>query len=199
MRNQPPRFTTTGECVKGGRGSRSPVGDRVSTRAKPLPLIELHTKNAPGHRGRDRRACPGCLTASAGYGAEPQVLTSGQNTNILRTLNKLSNKQGNPNMNTNDKLTLQALKLKELQSTGCTGGGDVIGQFLEQDEVKAKMKNLCAYVSPALFDEVGQICELLDLSKRQVIEMAVVDFLAKAWDVIEKTGALSSAPSKDEA
>lgn len=93
-------------------------------------------------------------------------------------------------MDTREKLLLQALKLKELNTQGHTGGGDLIGQFLEQDDVKAKMKNLCAYVSPALFDEVTQIGELLDLSKRQIVEMAVIDFLAKARDVVKETNAL---------
>jgi hypothetical protein len=97
-------------------------------------------------------------------------------------------------MKTSEKLTLQALKLKELNTQGVSGPGDFVGQMVDQDDqLKAKLKNLCAYVSPALFDEVTQICELLDLSKRQVVEMAVRDFLDKAWDVLNETGALPGA------
>jgi hypothetical protein len=103
-------------------------------------------------------------------------------------------------MKTIDKLTLQALKLKELNTEGHTGGGDLIGQFLEQDDVKEKMKNLCAYISPALFDEVSNIGDLLNLSKRQIVEMAVIDFVAQAWEVINQTGALETPapPTADQ-
>jgi hypothetical protein len=99
-------------------------------------------------------------------------------------------------MNSRDKLLLQALKLKELNTQGFTGDGDLVGQVIEQDEAKAKMKNLCAYISPVLFDEVNQVGELLNLSKRQIVEMAVIDFLAKAHDVIEEVGAMPVQQAK---
>jgi hypothetical protein len=101
-------------------------------------------------------------------------------------------------MNSREKLLLQALKLKELTTQGVTGDGDLVGQLVEQDEVKAKMKNLCAYISPALFDEVNQVGELLNLSKRQIVEMAVIDFLAKAWEVVHEIGALPAEQAKGE-
>lgn len=103
-------------------------------------------------------------------------------------------------MNSRDKLLLQVLKLKELNTQGFTGDGDLVGQVIEQDEAqaKAKMKNLCAYISPVLFDEVNQVGELLSLSKRQIVEMAVIDFLAKAHAVIEEVGAMPDEAGKGE-
>lgn len=98
-------------------------------------------------------------------------------------------------MKTVDKLTLHALRLKELNSRGFTGA-DLTEIALDQNEgLKEKLKNLCAYISPALFDQVTEISELLGLTKREIVEMAVIDFLAKSWEIIEQTGAMEEHPS----
>lgn len=90
-------------------------------------------------------------------------------------------------MNTHQTLMLQALKIKQLNTQGFTAtSGDLIGDFLEQPDVKAKMKNICAFISPQLFGEVEEMGNLLDLSKRQIVEMALVDFLNKAQAVIQE-------------
>lgn len=90
-------------------------------------------------------------------------------------------------MNTHQTLMLQALKIKQLNTQGFMAtSGDLIGDFLEQPDVKAKMKNICAFISPQLFGEVEEMGNLLDLSKRQIVEMALVDFLNKAQAVIQE-------------
>jgi hypothetical protein len=90
-------------------------------------------------------------------------------------------------MNTNQTLQLQALKIKQRNTQGFSAiSGDPIGDFLEQPDVKAKMKNICAFISPQLFSEVEEMGDLLDLSKRQIVEMALVDFLNKAQSVLQE-------------
>ena len=93
-------------------------------------------------------------------------------------------------MRTDDTLRLQALKLKELNTRGYSGG-DLIEQLLEAnpEQAKAKMRNICAFITPEMFDQVEGVCNLLSLSKRQVIEMALTDFLEKADKIVEDTGA----------
>jgi hypothetical protein len=91
-------------------------------------------------------------------------------------------------MNTYQTRQLQALKIKQLNTQGfTTTGGDLIGQLIEgQEEAKVKMKNICAFITPELFTEVEEMGNLLDLSKRQIVEMALVDFLNKAQSVLQE-------------
>ena len=91
-------------------------------------------------------------------------------------------------MNTNQTLLLQALKVKQINTQGFSAtSGDLIGQLIEgQDDVKVKMKNICAFISPELFNQVEDMGQLLDLSKRQIVEMALVDFLDKANSIIQE-------------
>jgi len=92
-------------------------------------------------------------------------------------------------MRTDDTLLLQALKLKELNTRGWSGG-DLVEQLLDSNpEAKEKMRNICAFIHPELFAQVEGVCSLLSLSKRQVVEMALIDFLAKADTIMEQTGA----------
>lgn len=92
-------------------------------------------------------------------------------------------------MRTDDTLRLQALKLKELNTRGWSGP-DLLEHLIEANpQVKEKMRNICAFISPELFDQVEGVCSLLSLSKRQVVEMALHDFLTKADSIMEETGA----------
>lgn len=93
-------------------------------------------------------------------------------------------------MRTEETLMLQALRLKELNTKGWSGP-DLIEQMVDSNPefAKEKMRNICAFISPELFSNVEGVCSLLSLSKRQVVEMALIDFLAKADAIMEETGA----------
>jgi hypothetical protein len=58
---------------------------------------------------------------------------------------------------------------------------------LEQAE-KAKMRNVCALIAVPLFDRLEGACALLDLTKRQFIEAALIEALDKADKIIEDEG-----------
>lgn len=97
-------------------------------------------------------------------------------------------------MRSDETLLLQALKLKQLGDNGHTGDGDLIEQLLLQNPETAqmKMRNICAFISPELFGQVAQVCDVLSLSKRQVVEMALVDLMEKANKIISETEALKA-------
>ena len=97
-------------------------------------------------------------------------------------------------MRSNETLLLQALKLKQLGDKGFSGDGDMLELLLLQnpEAAKEKMRNICAFISPELFDDVSNVCNILSLSKRELIEMALVDVLEKAHKVIDETGALKA-------
>lgn len=92
-------------------------------------------------------------------------------------------------MRTEETLLLQVLKLKQLNYQG--SDIDFVEQALIQnpDEVKTKMRNICAFISTELFDSVEGVCSMLALSKRRVVEMALIDFMGKAEKVITDAGA----------
>lgn len=91
-------------------------------------------------------------------------------------------------MKTDEFLTLQALKFKQSHSGGIRfDGTDLFQHVIDSDpEVKAKLRNICAFIQPGLFDQIEEICTMLDLSKREFVEMALIDLVAKAHSTIEK-------------
>ncbi len=92
-------------------------------------------------------------------------------------------------MKLDEVLQLQVLKLKALNS-GQTFSGRVMDQLIEQSEGKVEFRNMCAKVSPQLYENLEQVCNLLDMTKRQFIEAAVVEAVSKAEELIERHGAL---------
>ena len=93
-------------------------------------------------------------------------------------------------MKSEEMLMLQALKLKKLNSKGYDGP-DLVEQLILQnpDATKEKLRNICAFISPELFADIDSLCGLLDLSKREFVEMALIDLVAKAHAVIQQTNA----------
>ena len=87
-------------------------------------------------------------------------------------------------------LMLQALKLKKLNTRGYDGM-DLVQHLVDQnEEAKTKLRNICAFISPELFEEINSLTNLLDLSKREFVEMALQDLVAKSHAVLEQTNAM---------
>jgi hypothetical protein len=47
------------------------------------------------------------------------------------------------------------------------------------------MKNVCAMIHQNLFDQLSETCALLDISKRSFIEMALIEALNRAHEIME--------------
>lgn len=97
-------------------------------------------------------------------------------------------------MKTDETLLLQALKLKQLGHTGHSLDGDLIEQLAlsNPEAAKTDMRNICAFISQPLFDDVTDVCQILSLSKRQIVEMALIDVMEKAHKIINETEALKA-------
>ena len=94
-------------------------------------------------------------------------------------------------MKTDEVLILQALKFKQLHTQGTEISGDLIGNLIDKSpELKEKMRNICAFISPQLFEEIEGLCGMLELSKRQFVEMALNDMVGKAKATIAQFDAL---------
>lgn len=95
-------------------------------------------------------------------------------------------------MNTREILILKTLQFKQLQQQGHSlEASDLVDQLLASDPQKADelSKNVCARLPIHLVHELESICGLLNLNKREVITLAVEDFLEKAAATLEEFGA----------
>ena len=93
-------------------------------------------------------------------------------------------------MKSEEILMLQALKLKKFNTRGYDGM-DLVQHLVDQnEEAKTKLRNICAFISPELFEEINSLTNLLDLSKREFVEMALQDLVAKSHAVLEQTNAM---------
>ena len=83
-------------------------------------------------------------------------------------------------MNTRETLVLKTLLWK--QTLTGAGHGDLVDQFLADQPGTADelTKNICARVPLQLAKEMELVGGMLDLNKREIITLAVNDFLDKA-------------------
>jgi len=89
-------------------------------------------------------------------------------------------------MNTRETLVLKSLQLKQLNSGGDTAR--FVDAILEQNPAEAERltKNVCARIPLALAEKMEILGNLLDLNKREIITMAVRDFLEEAEATLEE-------------
>jgi len=103
-------------------------------------------------------------------------------------------------MNTRDTLTLKALLLKQsIHGTGM--GSDMVDIFLEKnpEEMKSEMRNICAFIHKDLFAKVETTCTNLGLSKRQLVEMALIDIMEKADSIMARHNVFEGIDNQEEA
>ena len=87
-------------------------------------------------------------------------------------------------MNTRETLVYKTLAWK--QTLTGTGTGDLVDHLLEQnpEQADALIKNVCARVPLQLAKDMETLGGMLDLNKREIITMALNDFLDKARDTL---------------
>ena len=92
-------------------------------------------------------------------------------------------------MNTRETLVFKTLAWKQ---TLTGSGADLVDHLLDQDQEKADelTKNVCARVPLQLAQDMEAVGGMLDLNKREIITMALHDFLDKAKSVIDEFDAL---------
>ena len=83
-------------------------------------------------------------------------------------------------MNTSETLILKTLQFKA--SNSGVGNSHFVDHLLEQNPDKADeiTKNVCARIPLGLAEEMESLGALLDLNKREIITLALHDFLEKA-------------------
>lgn len=89
-------------------------------------------------------------------------------------------------MKTNEILTLQALKFKKSLLNGASDLSDSDPVWLS--DTNEKTRNICAFISMPLSDEIDRLCAVLSISKRRFVELSLRDMAEKANGVIEGVG-----------
>ena len=91
-------------------------------------------------------------------------------------------------MNTREILVFKTLAWKQTLTTGGLGslGADLVDRALDENPEQADTltKNVCARVPLQLAQDMEAVGGMLDLNKREIITMALNDFLDKARDTI---------------
>lgn len=90
-------------------------------------------------------------------------------------------------MNLDDLIQLQVLKLKA--TTSGANASRLLDRAIEEGQVP-ELRQMCAKVSPQLYEALDNVCGLLDLSKRQFIEYAVAEAVHKAQEALQRSGAM---------
>jgi hypothetical protein len=118
----------------------------------------------------------------------PKALQNQKSAHIITMRGKIINKQEHI-MNTRETLILKALDFKNVH-TGASIDG-LVDTLLAQnpDQADAITKNVCARIPLALAEEMEQLGGLIGLNKREIITMAIVDFLEKAKGVMDEFNA----------
>jgi hypothetical protein len=93
-------------------------------------------------------------------------------------------------MNLDETVRLQALKLKQMHTRGSSEPDAILDMFANDpanaEQLKALTRNICAHISVELFNEVEGLCEMLSLSKRRFVELALTEAIAKASSVVNE-------------
>lgn len=101
-------------------------------------------------------------------------------------------------MNTTDTLTLKALLLKQSIEGHGPISEHLIDHAIKSNPEQKDLRNICAFISTELFAKVEQTCQNLELSKRQLIEMALIDIIAKAEEIISRHNVFEALDKTEE-
>ena len=92
-------------------------------------------------------------------------------------------------MNTDQILTLQALKFKqELMQGQQDLPTDAPAWMRDVDPGADDTRNICALISVPLFEQINTVCSVLSMSKRRFVELALRDLTEKAVQAIANVG-----------
>ena len=96
-------------------------------------------------------------------------------------------------MNTREILVFKTLAWKQTLTTGGLGSlnADLVDRALDEnpEQADALTKNVCARVPLQLAQDMEAVGGMLDLNKREIITMALNDFLDKARDTLTEFNA----------
>ena len=93
-------------------------------------------------------------------------------------------------MNMREPLILKALAFKQLQEG--SGHGDLVDALMEQnvDLRETLTRNICAQIPKELYKEIEFYSSVMDLNNREIITLALNNFLDQARDTLKEFDAM---------
>lgn len=93
-------------------------------------------------------------------------------------------------MNMRETLILKALSFKQLHQG--SGHGDMVDAILDSnEEVRENLtRNICAQIPKELYKEIEFFSSVMDLNKREIITLALNNFLDEARATLEEFDAM---------
>ncbi len=94
-------------------------------------------------------------------------------------------------MKTSEILQLQALKLKRqvLQDNPDMGEADRVPEWMRDSyDASGESRNICAMVPVALFEEIQRLSDVMSISKRRMVELALRDIAIDANRALGRVG-----------
>ena len=89
-------------------------------------------------------------------------------------------------------------QLERLVASGAATREDGSPATLE-DVVPLKLQNVCAKLEQSLVDRLDQALSVLDMTKRDFVELALIEALNKVDEILEQTDAFEFVDAKSEA
>lgn len=91
----------------------------------------------------------------------------------------------------------EVIRMKALQLKAVAAGitmTETFEQLMDSPEAieEFKMRQVCAMVTPQLFQELEGTCQLLGMSKRKFVEAALIDAMEKAATIVSEVDPFTS-------
>ena len=84
-------------------------------------------------------------------------------------------------------ITMQALKVKaSFEGFNPALVDAILNNPENQETIKKDFRNVCSLIPAVLFDELEHICSVLELTKRDIVNLALIDFLQKSRQIIDE-------------
>jgi hypothetical protein len=97
-------------------------------------------------------------------------------------------------------IQLQALKLKStIDGHHPTMIDSIVENPANQEGLKKDFRNVCALIPSLQFEKLEDLCNLLDLSKREVITMALNEFFSLASAIVSEVNPFENEQAVEQA
>ena len=103
-------------------------------------------------------------------------------------------------MNLDQEILMRALQFKSSVEGQPSGNTEMMEKIIEENAAKSEeFKTVCAPISVPLFERMGLMMQILGMSKRQFIEMAIVEALDRCDEIMKEVDVFESTRQEEEA
>jgi hypothetical protein len=103
-------------------------------------------------------------------------------------------------MKFDQEILMRALQFKNMVEGQSSGNTEGMEKLIEEHASKSdEFKTVCAPISVPLFERMGEAMQTLGMSKRQFIEMAIIEALDRADDIFTSVDIFENVRTDEEA